>query len=46
MDTKRHIDQFLAICDIHLIDHDDVMVRVFLQTLIGSTYKWYLSLPT
>jgi hypothetical protein len=46
MDPKRHMDQFLSVCDIHLIEHDDVMVRVFLQTLIGPTYEWYLSLPT
>jgi hypothetical protein len=45
MDPKNHMDQFLSICDIHLIEHDDVMVRVFLQTLIGPTYEWYLSLP-
>jgi hypothetical protein len=46
MDPKRHMDQFLTICEIHLIEHDDVMVRVFLQTLIGPTYEWYMSLPT
>jgi hypothetical protein len=44
MDPKKHMDQFLSICDIHLIEHDDVMVKVFLQTLIGPTYDWYLSL--
>jgi hypothetical protein len=38
MDPKKHMDQFLSICDIHLIEHDDVMVRVFLQTLIGPAY--------
>jgi hypothetical protein len=46
MDPRRHMDQFLSVCDIHLIEHDDVMVRVFLQTLIGPTYEWYISLPT
>jgi hypothetical protein len=45
MDPKKHLDQFLTICDIHLIEHDDVMVILFLQTLIGPTYDWYLSLP-
>jgi len=30
MDPKRHMDQFLVVCDIDIIDHDDVMVRVFL----------------
>jgi hypothetical protein len=46
MDPKRHMDKFITICDIHLIQHDDVMVRFFLQTLIGPTYEWYISLPT
>jgi hypothetical protein len=27
-----------------LIEHDDVVVRFFLQTLIGPTYEWYISL--
>jgi hypothetical protein len=45
MDPKRHMDQFLAMCEIRLIYHDDVMVRVFLQMLIGPTYEWYMSLP-
>jgi hypothetical protein len=45
IDPKRHLDQFLVVCDIHLIEHDDVMVRVFLQTLTGQAYEWYLSLP-
>jgi len=35
MDPKGHMDKFLSICDIYLIEHDDVMVIVFLQTLIG-----------
>jgi hypothetical protein len=30
----------------YLIEHDDVMVRVFMQTLIGLSYEWYMSLPT
>jgi hypothetical protein len=33
-------------CEIHVIEHDDVMVRMFLKTLIGTAYEWYLSLPT
>jgi hypothetical protein len=46
MDPKNHMDQFIFICDIHLIEHDDVMINVFLQTLIGPAYDWYISLPT
>jgi hypothetical protein len=44
MDAKRHMDHFLFICEIHLIEHDDVMVRMFLQTLTYPTYEWYMSL--
>ena len=36
----------LAICGIHSIIEDDVMVRVFLQNLVAPTYDWYFSLPT
>jgi hypothetical protein len=46
MDPKIHIDQLLSVCDIHFIEHNDVMVRVFMQTLIVPTYEWYLYLPT
>jgi hypothetical protein len=44
MDLEKHLDQFLIICDIYFTEHDDVMVRRFLQTLVGPTYDWYLSL--
>jgi hypothetical protein len=44
MEPKRHMDQFLYMCEIHLIEHDDVMVRMFLKTLIGPSYEWYISL--
>jgi len=46
MDPKKHIDQFLEICDIHLIEHDDVKVIFVFKTFIGPAYDWYLSLPT
>jgi hypothetical protein len=46
MDPQRYMDRFLSIYHIHLIEHDDVMVRVFLQILIGLTYEWYIYLPT
>jgi hypothetical protein len=29
----------------NLVEHDDVMVQLFLQTLIGKSYEWYMSLP-
>jgi hypothetical protein len=45
VDPKKHMEKFLSICEIHLVEHDDVMVRLFLQTLIGQAYEWYMSLP-
>ena len=45
MSPKKHLDRFFTICDIHLILYDDVMVRVFLQTLVGPAYDWYLYFP-
>jgi hypothetical protein len=44
IDMKRHIDQLLVVCNIHLIENDDVMVRVVLQTLTRRSYQWYLFL--
>jgi hypothetical protein len=46
MDPKRHLDLFLNTCDIRLIEHDYVMVILFLQKLTGLEYEWYKSLPT
>jgi hypothetical protein len=45
MGPRQHMYQFLSIYDIYLIEHDDVMVIVFLQTLIGPSYVCYHSLP-
>jgi hypothetical protein len=45
IDPKRHVDLFLDVCDFHLIEDDDVMVRLFLQTLVDQAYEWYTSLP-
>ena len=46
IDAKRHIDLFLDVCDFHLVEHDDVMVILLLQNLLGQDYEWYTSLPT
>ena len=46
MNLENHLNQFLSICDIHSVIEGDVMVRVFLQTLVGPSYDCYLSLPT
>jgi len=33
IDAKRHVDLFLDVCDFHLVEYEDVMVRLFLQIL-------------
>ena len=38
MNPEKQLYQFLAICEIHSISEDDVMVMVFLQTLVGISY--------
>jgi len=32
---------FLNICDFHLVEHDHVIVRIFIQTLLGKAYECY-----
>jgi hypothetical protein len=39
MVPENHLDRFLVICDIYLIENDDVMVRLFLQKLVGPAYE-------
>jgi hypothetical protein len=39
------MDHFLSMCELHIIEYEDIMVRLFLQTLIGPTHEWYMSLP-
>ena len=38
MNRKKHLDYFLAIFNIHLVMEDDVIVRAFLQALVGLVY--------
>jgi hypothetical protein len=45
IDAKRHLHLFLDVCDFHRVEHDDVMVRLFLQTLSGRVYEWYTTFP-
>jgi hypothetical protein len=46
IDAKRHLNLFLDVCDFHRVEYDDVMVRLFLQTLSGRAYEWYTTLPS
>jgi len=38
IDAKGHLHLFLDVCDFHCVEYDDVMVRLFLQTLSGRAY--------
>jgi hypothetical protein len=44
--AKRHLHLFLDICDFHRVEYDDIMVRLFLQTLSERAYEWYTTLPS
>jgi hypothetical protein len=33
-----------SMCEINLVEHDDVMIRLLLQTLIEQSHEWYMSL--
>jgi hypothetical protein len=46
IDVKRHFHLFLDVCDFHRVEYDDVMVRLFLQTLSRRVYEWYTTLPS
>jgi hypothetical protein len=45
IDAKRNLHLFLDVCDFHCVEYDDIMVRLFLQTLSGRAYEWYTALP-
>jgi hypothetical protein len=41
---QSHMDKLLAMCDMHSINHDDFLVRVFLQNLVGLASYLFWSL--
>jgi hypothetical protein len=45
IDTKRNLHLFLDVCDFHRVEHDDIMVRLLLQTLLEISYEWYRTFP-
>jgi hypothetical protein len=34
INANRHLHLFLDVCDFHRVEYDDVMVRLFIQTLL------------
>ena len=43
--TEEHLRWFLDWVDLEEVDHDDVTVKLFSQTLDGEEIKWYKNLP-
>jgi hypothetical protein len=41
-----HLHLFLDVFYFHRVEHGDVMVRLFLQTLSGIAYEWYTMFPS
>jgi hypothetical protein len=46
IDGKMHLHLFLDVCDFHHVEYDDIMVRLFRQTLSGGAYEWYTQFPS
>jgi hypothetical protein len=45
IDAKRHLHLFLDVYECHRVEYDDIMVRLFLQTLSERSYEWCTTLP-
>jgi hypothetical protein len=45
IDAKRHLHLFINVCDFYRVEHDDIMVRLFFQTLSERAYERYTKFP-
>jgi hypothetical protein len=43
--AKDHLVDFLKVVEDCEVEHEDVVMRMFVQTLEGNTRTWYKSLP-
>jgi len=46
INTKINVDLFLDVCAFHIVEHDDVMLKLFLQTLLVLAYEWCMKFAT
>jgi hypothetical protein len=46
IDPKRHLDLLLGMGEFHLIEHDYIIMRLFIHILNGCAYECHTSLPT
>ena len=43
--AEEHINNFMLSVNLNVVEHEDVMVRLFPYTLQGVAGSWYFSLP-
>jgi hypothetical protein len=43
--TEEHLNSFYSFADNFNIEHADVWMRLFVQSLDGEVRKWFISLP-
>jgi hypothetical protein len=46
LSTEEHLVSFQDFTDNLFMEHDDVFMRLFVQTLEGDVHKWFRELPT
>ena len=44
--SQQHLDRFLDFIDLEEVDHEDVKMRLFAQSLFGEAKKWFKAFPT
>ena len=43
--ARKHVDRFEDFVNLEKVDHDDVEMRLFAQSLSGEAKKWFRDLP-
>ena len=43
--TKEHLETYYIFTNDHKIEHQDVWMRMFMQSLEGEARKWFRGLP-
>ena len=43
--TQQHVDKMNDFFDLHEVELEDVMMRLFVQSFEGEVQKWFRALP-
>jgi len=43
--TQQHVDKMNDFFDLHEVEIEDVMMRLFVQSFEGEVQKWFRALP-